>query len=126
VAHDAAVFGADPFAALERMQAEQDNLVQALRYGLARANAGTVAAAAAVLGSLWIFDSNYPRLMALASETAYLLSHFRPGPDLVEVTRTALALCATYTFLLEGPRAVRSLVALRRLPRPHRTPWSAP
>ena len=32
------------------------------------------------------------------------------------VTRTVLTLCTTYTFLIEGPRAVRSLVALRRLP----------
>jgi hypothetical protein len=54
--------------------------------------------------------------MALAAETAHLLSHFRPGPDLVEVTRTTLVLCTAYTFLLEGPRPVRSLVALRRLP----------
>jgi predicted ATPase/DNA-binding SARP family transcriptional activator len=116
VAHNDAPFGPDPFAPLERMQAEQDNLVQALRYGLARADAGTVAATSAVLGGLWIFDSNYPRLMAMASETAYLLSHFRPGPDLLEVTRTALVLSTSYVFLLEGPRAVRSLVALRRLP----------
>ena len=42
-----------------------------------------------------------------------MLSHFRPGPDLLE-TRTALALCAI-PFLIKGP-AVRSLVALQRLP----------
>jgi predicted ATPase/DNA-binding SARP family transcriptional activator/tetratricopeptide (TPR) repeat protein len=116
LAHNDAPFGADPYAPLERMRAEQENLVQALRYGLARGDAGTVAATSAVLGGLWIIESNYPRVMTLASETAYLLSHFRPGPDLVEVTRTTLVLCTTYTFLLEGPRAVRSLAALRRLP----------
>jgi tetratricopeptide (TPR) repeat protein len=54
--------------------------------------------------------------MKLAEETARVLSHFRPGPDLVEVTRTSLALFTSYTFLLKGPRAVWSLVALRRLP----------
>ena len=32
----------------------------------------------------------------LAEETARVLSHFRPGPDLLEATRTALALCAIY------------------------------
>jgi predicted ATPase/DNA-binding SARP family transcriptional activator/tetratricopeptide (TPR) repeat protein len=116
VAHNDAPFGADPYAPLERIRAEQDNLVQALRYGLARGDAGTVAATSAVLGGLWIIESNYPRVVTLASQTAHLLSHFRPGPDLVEVTRTTLALCTTYTFLLEGPHAVRSLVALRRLP----------
>jgi predicted ATPase/DNA-binding SARP family transcriptional activator len=116
VAHHDAAFGADPFAPLERIRAEQDNLAQALRYSLARADGGTVAATGAVLGGLWIVESNYQRVMTLASETGRVLSHFRPGPDLLEATRTALALCTTYTFLLEGPRAVRSLVALRRLP----------
>jgi hypothetical protein len=69
-----------------------------------------------VLGCLWTIDSSYVRLMALASETDRLLSHFRPGPELVEVTRTALATWTSYTFLLQGPRPARSLVALRRLP----------
>jgi tetratricopeptide (TPR) repeat protein len=116
VAHHGAPFGPDPFEAVDRIRAEQDNLTQALRYGLARADGGTVAAACAVLGCLWNIESNYPRLTALAAETDRLLSHFRPGPDLVEVTRTALTLWAAQTFLLQGPRAARSLVALRRLP----------
>jgi predicted ATPase/DNA-binding SARP family transcriptional activator len=116
IAHHDAPFGADPYAPLERVRAEQDNLVQAVRYGLARADGGAVAAASAVLGSLWTIDSNYARLTALAAETDRLLSHFRPGPKLVEVTRTALAMWTTYTFLLHGPRPARSLVALRRLP----------
>jgi predicted ATPase/DNA-binding SARP family transcriptional activator/tetratricopeptide (TPR) repeat protein len=116
IAHHDAPFGADPYAPVERIRAEQDNLVQAVRYGLARADGGTVAAASAVLGSLWTVDSHYARLVALASESDRLLSHFRPGPELVEVTRTALAMSTTYTFLLQGPRPARSLVALRRLP----------
>jgi predicted ATPase/DNA-binding SARP family transcriptional activator len=113
--HDAA-FGPDPFGPVERIRVEQDNLVQALRYGLARGDGGTVAATAAVLGGLWIIESSYQRLLALAAETARVLSHFRPGPDLLEVTRTALTMNTTYVFLLQGPRAVRSLAALRRLP----------
>jgi tetratricopeptide (TPR) repeat protein len=116
VAHHEAPFGADPFAPVARIRAEQDNLAQALRSGLARADGGTVAATSAVLGPLWNIDSNYPRLTTMTSETARVLSHFRPGPDLVEVTRTSLTLSTTSTFLLQGPRAVRSLVALRRLP----------
>jgi predicted ATPase/DNA-binding SARP family transcriptional activator len=116
VAHHDAPFGADPYSPLERIRAEQDNLAQALRYGLARADGGAVAAAAAVLGSLWTVDSNYGRVMALGSETDRLLSHFRPGPELVEVTRTTLAMWSSYIFLLQGPRPARSLVALRRLP----------
>jgi predicted ATPase/DNA-binding SARP family transcriptional activator len=115
VAHHESPFGADPFASLQRIRAEQDNLVQALRQGLARADGGTVAATSAVLGGLWTIESNYPRLATLADETAWLLSHFRPAPDLVEVTRTVLTLSTAFRFLFQGPHAARSLVALRRL-----------
>lgn len=115
-AHHESPFGADPFAPVQRIRAEQDNLGQALRDGLARADGATVAATAAVLGGLWIIESNFTRLAALAEETGRVLSHFRPEPELVEVTRTASTLCTAYTFLVEGPRAVRSLVSLRRLP----------
>jgi predicted ATPase len=67
VAHHDAAFGPDPFAPLGRIRAEQDNLTQALRYGLARGDGGTVAATTAVLTGLWIIDSNYQRLMTAAS-----------------------------------------------------------
>jgi predicted ATPase len=116
VAHHDALFGTDPYAPVERIRAEQDNLAQALRHALARSDGGTVAATSAVLGGLWTIESNYPGLATLAEETARVLSHFRPEPDLVEATRTALALFTTYTFTIKGPRATRSLAALRRLP----------
>ncbi|HZD69042.1 MAG TPA: BTAD domain-containing putative transcriptional regulator [Actinomycetes bacterium] len=116
VAHHAPPFGADPYVSLERIRAEQDNLAQALRYGLARADGATVAATAAVLGGLWMIESSFRRLVTLADETAVVLSHFRPPAALVEVTRTALTLCTGVTFILQGPHAARSLVALRRLP----------
>lgn len=116
MAHHERPFGADPFMPVLRIRAEQDNVVQALRDGLERGDGATVAATSAVLGALWMIETNYARLRTLVQDTAWVLSHFRPEPALVEVTRTALTLCTTYVFLIEGPRAVRSLVALRRLP----------
>jgi predicted ATPase/DNA-binding SARP family transcriptional activator len=116
MAHHDALFGADPFSALQRIRAEQDNLVQALRFGLTEADGATVVTTSAVLEGLWTIESNYALMGTLASEIARVLSHFRPGPDLVEVTRTAATLCTAFTFLIQGPRAVRSLVVLRRLP----------
>jgi predicted ATPase len=115
VAHHESPCGADPYRAGERIRAEQDNLLPALRQGLARADGATVAATAAVLGGLWIIESNYTRLATL-DETAWVLSHYRPEPGLVEATRTASALSLTSTFMLQGVRAARSLVTLRRLP----------
>jgi predicted ATPase/tetratricopeptide (TPR) repeat protein len=115
-AHHELPFGADPFLPVRRIRAEQDNLVQALRHGLDRGEGATVAAPSAVLAALWFMESNFARLNALADDTAWLLSHYRPEPELVEVTRTALTLCTMYLFIVHGPRPVRSLVALRRLP----------
>ena len=104
------------FGALDRIRAEQDNLLQALRHGLDRADDATVAVAAALLGGLWITESNFTRLTALASDTAWLLSHARPGPAFVEATRAAAVLGAMVGFVMPDLRPLRALVALRRLP----------
>ena len=121
-AHHESVFGADPLSAAERIRAEQDNLLQALRHALARSDGATVAATAAVLGGLWIIERNLTRMATLTEETAELLSRFRPEPDLVEVTRTAAALCTMYTFMIQGLGAARLLATLCRLRRPRRPP----
>ncbi|TDB91822.1 AfsR/SARP family transcriptional regulator [Actinomadura sp. KC216] len=115
-AHHEALFGGEPFGSLARVRVEQDNLLQALRYGLARDDGPAVAAVAAVLSGLWTLESAYTRLIVLSEETAGLLSRFRPGPDDVETTRSALALSVMTSSMLKGPRATRALVALRRLP----------
>ncbi|GAA1795021.1 ATP-binding protein [Actinomadura chokoriensis] len=115
-AHQEALFGSDPFAPLELVRVEQDNLLQALRHGLARQDGPAVAAVTAVLGGLWTLESSYSRMMGLAEETAGLLSRYRPEPEYVETTRTALALCVAATCTLGEPRVTRALVALRRLP----------
>jgi tetratricopeptide (TPR) repeat protein len=116
VAHHESLFGPDPLPPVARVRAEQDNLVQALRHGLARDDGGTVVAIAAVLGSLWTVERSLRRVMTLTEETSWLLSHYRPPPELVEATRAAATLSAVNTFMILGPRGMRSLVALRRLP----------
>lgn len=116
VAHVGAPFGPAPAAPVERMRVEQDNLVQALRLAVGRADAATVTAVVAVLASLWTVESNYVRMSALSGEPEWLLSHYRPGPDMVETTRSAAALLTTYAFVLDQPRATRSLAVLHRLP----------
>ena len=116
VAHHESIFGPDLVSSVQRIRAEQDNLVQALRHGLDREDGATVAASAAALGSLWTVESNFARMVTLAEQSAWVLSHFRPEPALVEVTRTASLLCTASSFLVQGPRPMRSLVTLRRLP----------
>ena len=116
IAHHDWVLTGDDFPAFELIRAEQDNLVQALRYGRDRADAGTVAAAAAVLGGLWAAESSFARMIALAGDTIRLLPSYRPEPALVEATRTSLVVGAVSGFLLRGPGPARFLVGLRRLP----------
>jgi predicted ATPase/DNA-binding SARP family transcriptional activator len=125
-AHHDSVFGTDLVSAVARIRAEQDNLVLALRLGLDRSDGASVAAVSAALNGLWIIESNFPRMTALAKQTTSVLSHFRPGPALLEATRTALVLCVVSCFLLQGPRPARFLVALHRLaPAPPSTPIRA-
>lgn len=109
-------FGSEPLAAWERIRAEQDNLVLALRHALARTDGPTLAALTAVLAALWSTDSSFPRLAALAADTGPPLSHYYPEREYVEVARAAAVLCTVGLFMGYGPVAVRQLVTLRRLP----------
>ncbi|GAA3259034.1 hypothetical protein GCM10010532_110250 [Dactylosporangium siamense] len=111
----ASLLGADPYDALDAVQAEQENLLQALRLALGRDDRPTVAAIAAVLGGLWSLQSDHPRLTTLIRQTSWSLSHYRPEPAFVELTRAALTIAVVSTFGAEGPRPARAVVALRRL-----------
>ncbi|MEU6844057.1 BTAD domain-containing putative transcriptional regulator [Streptomyces sp. NPDC046716] len=115
-AHHDVFFGSEPLPGWERIKAEQDNLVLALRHALAREDAPAVAALTAVLATLWSNDANYPRLAQLAADTGHLLSHYRPAPERVEVARAAAVLCVAALLMGSGVSAVRQLVVLRRLP----------
>jgi predicted ATPase/DNA-binding SARP family transcriptional activator len=116
VTHHDWLFRSEPLTDLERIRAEQDNLVLALRHALARTDNPTTAALTAVLAALWSIGSSYPRLVALAADTGPPLSHYRPEPEHVEVARAAAVLCTVSLFMGYGPAAVRQLVTLKRLP----------
>ncbi|HEY0530424.1 MAG TPA: BTAD domain-containing putative transcriptional regulator [Actinoplanes sp.] len=103
---------------VELIRADEDNMALALRYGLDRHDGATVAAATALLGTLWLTDSKLTRLIALSAEAPGVLVRFRPPDDLVEATRTAAVWCALMSFLIRGPDPLRALATLRRLPPP--------
>ncbi|WP_328472005.1 AfsR/SARP family transcriptional regulator [Actinoplanes sp. NBC_00393] len=115
IAHHADLFGAGPYGTVAMIRAEQENLSHALRLALARDDRACVAAVTALLGGLWSLDANGPQLTALIRQTVRPLSHYRPAPELVETTRTALTTAVLFTLGFEGPRPGRALVALRRL-----------
>lgn len=110
------VFGPDPIPAGDELRAEQDNLLLALRHGLSRADGASVASVVAVLATLWSVDASYLRAAALTDETAQLLAHYRPAPEQVEVTRTAVAVSLINALAVQTAGAARMLYVLRRLP----------
>ncbi|MGW0802374.1 ATP-binding protein [Nonomuraea sp. NPDC002799] len=139
-AHHESLFGDGVADSVVGVRAEQDNLVHALRSGLAAGDRATVAATAAVLAGLWTVEADHLRMMRLMEETVRALSPpdsplvpppvappvalpvsppvspTQPGSALVETARTALTLCALSAFISVGPRATSPLSALRRLP----------
>ncbi|MEU8610997.1 BTAD domain-containing putative transcriptional regulator [Actinoplanes sp. NPDC048791] len=118
VRHQQAAFASDFSSSVDEIRAEQDNLIEALRSAVNRGDGVTVAATAAVLGIMWFTESNFTRLAMLAEQVPPVLSRLRPESALVEAARTAAAFCALSAFLLRGPRPLRALVTLRRLPPP--------
>ncbi|MGP4115250.1 ATP-binding protein [Streptomyces sp. 4N509B] len=122
-AHHERLFQAEPYPHAQRVRAEQDNLLRALRLALDRGDGSVVAAVTAVLGSLWTIDSNATRMWFLLEDTRWPLSHHRPDPrtdpDAVEAARTAAAVSASLTLMGVGPSdpgTLRWLATLRRLP----------
>lgn len=117
IAHADSVFSADPVAFIADARSDQDNLIQALRYGLDRDDgASVVATTSAVLSGLWMVESNFARIASLATDIGHVLANYRPEPELVEVTRTALVLCAVSAFLIQGKQPPRLYAALRAFP----------
>ncbi|MGW4947379.1 ATP-binding protein [Actinoplanes sp. NPDC004185] len=115
ISHHGDLLGADPYEAIAVVEAEQENLHQALRLALDRDDRPTIAAVAAVLGGIWSLESRHAQLLTLMRQISWPLSHYRPEPAFVEVTRTALTVPVVATFSGADPRPLRALVALRRL-----------
>jgi predicted ATPase/DNA-binding SARP family transcriptional activator len=115
LARHADLVGSEPYGTAAAIRAEQENLQHALRLALARDDLPAVAAIAAVLGGLWLLESNYGRMSALTRDTSVPLSHYRPEPAFVEATRTALSMATVHAFAFRGAKPVRAVVGLRRL-----------
>ncbi|GAA0229053.1 BTAD domain-containing putative transcriptional regulator [Cryptosporangium japonicum] len=116
VAHHEGLFGPDFIRTVRLVRAEQDNLALALRIAVERRDGPTVAAMVAAVGGLWMVESNLGKLLPLVDDPGWVLSHYRPAPESVEVARVAMVLTAISALLLQPERAVRSIVTARRLP----------
>ncbi|WP_433301226.1 ATP-binding protein [Actinoplanes sp. CA-030573] len=109
---------ADLTPAVAVIRAEQDNLLPALRYALDREDGPTVAITAALLGLVWLTESNLARLATLAADVSEILARVRPAEEVVEAVRMTAVVCAVGAYLTRGHPPRRALVTLRRLPPP--------
>lgn len=111
-----AIFGAEQFAAVDHLRAEESNLTHALDEAVAAGEGDCASSTFAALAGLWSIESNHLRVLGVAPDVDALLYHHRPGAGFVEVHRSALAILAVNAIILTPRLAARSLCRLRRLP----------
>lgn len=111
--------GPDPVPALAVVRPEIDNLQQALTHALERNTAPAAACIYRALAGLWAIESHIFGVTARSSDVAYVLSHWNPGsgsPAEIDDVRAALGLAGCTAWVTRPATALRSVVALRRLP----------
>jgi predicted ATPase/DNA-binding SARP family transcriptional activator len=116
LAHHEKLYAEHPTPTVELIRGELDNLTQALRYALERGDARSMVAIAVVQANLWVLENRYARLVWLQEATSWLLSHYEPDEQTLEATRTLATLGVSTTYAVQGPKAMRALAVLRRLP----------
>jgi predicted ATPase/DNA-binding SARP family transcriptional activator len=107
--------GPEQVAAMTAMRAEEANLADVLRWSLAEGDRGTALALLAGLGWYWWIAGEEPRILALVDAVDDAVAGWEPPPELVDVTRRALALVATNSLVAIGPALGAAMTLLRRL-----------
>ncbi|AKU17435.1 ATP-binding protein [Luteipulveratus mongoliensis] len=116
--HSPILVGPAPYASLDLLRTEQDNLVAAMRLATEDEDARTVAAVFAALGTMWTMESTHTRAVSFAAPVASVLSHASVAREDLEITRTALVMAASNAIMLADHTAARVFVVLGRLPAP--------
>ncbi|HWC23501.1 MAG TPA: BTAD domain-containing putative transcriptional regulator [Flexivirga sp.] len=110
------LFGPEPDAALHFLLAEEDNLTAALRTAIEYDDPVATAAVFGALGALWSVQSRHEQVFGPAADAMRVISHYRPGPQDVEITRQALVLGAVNLNIVGNPTGLRAIVLLQRMP----------
>ncbi|MFC6705910.1 BTAD domain-containing putative transcriptional regulator [Flexivirga alba] len=114
--HGPALFGTEPDDALHFLLAEEDNLTAALRAAVDSEDPVGTATVFGALGALWSVQSRHEQVFGPAADAIRVISHYRPDPDDLEITRQALVLGAVNLNIVGNPTGLRALVLLQRLP----------
>ncbi|WP_353651034.1 BTAD domain-containing putative transcriptional regulator [Nakamurella sp. A5-74] len=119
----AELYGPEPFAIIDWVREEQDNLVAALRWAVEADDVAAVQRIFLVLSSLWLIESAYTRAGSFTDPVFEVVR--RALPDLRDLDdederrlRAVLMMIALSSMLSPGRTGVRATVALRRRPAP--------
>jgi predicted ATPase/DNA-binding SARP family transcriptional activator len=108
------IYGPAQVDAIDEIGREEANLTDVLHRCLSAPDPEGVVALIAGLGGFWAIRGDNPRLITLADAVEAALAGWRPPPELVELTRTALVALVTNSTVvgIETPGALALLLEL--------------
>ncbi|NRQ30245.1 transcriptional regulator [Nonomuraea sp. NN258] len=113
--HAAALFGADQFAAVDALRAEEGNLADLLRRALAEGDPAMAVRLMSAVGPLWSVRGDHPRIIALGEALTQTITGWFPPPELEDLTRvTLLIMLMNLMVITDSHHQLRDLLA--RLP----------
>ncbi len=113
-AHQAGLMGAEQFAAIDALGAEETNLADELRGAIADGDRDGLVQLLAALGLFWMMRGEHLRLVVLAHAVAEAVRGWRPAPELADAARTAVAITINNSMMIGGDAADGPLMALLR------------
>src|SRR5690606_36111606 len=113
VAESRRLFGPEQFDAIDALDAEENNLADALRYALTVRDPDAVVQLLAGLGGLWSVRGDHNRVISLLGAVGDVVSGWTPPEELTETTRVAMVLLLQNAMITDDDRAapVRDLLA---------------
>ena len=107
--------GADQFAAVDAVHAEEVNLADELRAALAGGDHSALVELLATLGMFWTIRGEHIRLLVLAEAVSDVIADWQPPAALADVTREAIAIVLTNTMIIGGEQTAVLQAQLQRL-----------
>ena len=113
--HGRRLAGAEQFAAIDALGAEEINLADELRAAISERDPGALVQLLADLGIFWAMRGEHARLIALTDAVADLICDWRPPAELEDATRAAMAILLTNVMVAGHERTVAIWELLRGL-----------
>jgi predicted ATPase/DNA-binding SARP family transcriptional activator len=105
----------DQVAALAELRAEEGNLTDVLRRGLAERDPPTVVQVMAALAGLWTVQGDHLKVVALAAPVEDVLAEAPVPEELEDALRVTLSTTVVNTMILTDAPSARSLARLEEL-----------